>query len=238
MAEQRFFDISNRSDMPFQIILGGRGIGKTYSALDYLQKVSSPSHKFIYMRREGTEIDQCATEYGNPYKKLNEDKGYHIEPFVIPKFKGFGFERQIRSTVEQCGINCSVEYKGKTYTLGLWEEDGTYKQFKTMGAKKYAYVDSNDHFSITVAGLSKEKGRQYIEKIGGLKAFNETTVVPKYSSGRLSAHYNDEPCVKNMNINGHFIPVGSNVVLLETEYSFSITDEYEKLLESLHAEIF
>ena len=122
MAEQRFFDISNRSDMPFQIILGGRGIGKTYSALDYLQKVSSPSHKFIYMRREGTEIDQCATEYGNPYKKLNEDKGYHIEPFVIPKFKGFGFERQIRSTVEPDEV---LECEPIGYAIALSTFSGT-----------------------------------------------------------------------------------------------------------------
>lgn len=89
----RYFNIENRSDMPFQIIIGGRGTGKTYSVLDYLQRVSSPEHKFIYMRREGTEIDACSTEYGNPYKKLNFDKGYNISPFRIKKFNGFGIQR-------------------------------------------------------------------------------------------------------------------------------------------------
>lgn len=89
-----FYDIRKcKSDMPIKIIIGPRGCGKTYSVLDYMQEVSSEKSKFIYMRREGTEIDSCSTEYGNPFKKLNTDKGYNIEPFKISKFSGFGIAR-------------------------------------------------------------------------------------------------------------------------------------------------
>lgn len=89
-----FYDIRNcKSDMPIKIIIGPRGCGKTYSVLDYEQENSSESSKFIYMRREGTEIDSCSTEYGNPFKKLNADKGYDVHPFKIPKFNGFGIKR-------------------------------------------------------------------------------------------------------------------------------------------------
>lgn len=42
------------------------------------------------MRRDGTEIDACATEFGNPFKKLNSDKGYDVGPFKISRFNGFG----------------------------------------------------------------------------------------------------------------------------------------------------
>ena len=79
--------------MPFKIIIGPRGCGKTYSALDYEQEQSSAESKFIYMRRDGTEIDSCSSEYGNPFKALNSDKGYDIHPFQIPKFNGFGIQR-------------------------------------------------------------------------------------------------------------------------------------------------
>lgn len=89
-----FYDIRKcKSDMPVKIIIGPRGCGKTYSVLDYMQEQSSVASKFIYMRRDGTEIDSCSTEYGNPYKKLNTDKGYNVHPFQISKFNGFGIGR-------------------------------------------------------------------------------------------------------------------------------------------------
>lgn len=92
MDNSIFYDIRKdcKSDMPFKIIIGPRGCGKTYSVLDYEQEESSEESKFIYMRRDGTEIDSCSTEYGNPFKALNNDKGYQIKPFTIPKFNGFG----------------------------------------------------------------------------------------------------------------------------------------------------
>ena len=90
-----FYDIRKdcKSDMPFKIIIGPRGCGKTYSVLDYMQEKSSEDSKFIYMRRDGTEIDSCASDYGNPFKALNTDKGYSIAPFQISKFNGFGIGR-------------------------------------------------------------------------------------------------------------------------------------------------
>ena len=94
MDNSIFYDIRKvKSDMPFKIIIGPRGCGKTYSVLDYEQEVSSATSKFIYMRRDGTEIDGCSSEYGNPFKALNNDKGYDVHPFQIPKFSGFGIQR-------------------------------------------------------------------------------------------------------------------------------------------------
>ena len=94
MDNSIFYDIRKvKSDMPFKIIIGPRGCGKTYSVLDYEQEVSSATSKFIYMRRDGTEIDGCSSEYGNPFKALNNDKGYDVHTFQIPKFSGFGIQR-------------------------------------------------------------------------------------------------------------------------------------------------
>lgn len=56
----------------FNIVIGGRGIGKTYSALKMLR--DSGKH-FIYLRRLQTEIDIVATESANPFKVINRDFG-------------------------------------------------------------------------------------------------------------------------------------------------------------------
>lgn len=109
MDTSKFYDIRRcKSDMPIKIIIGPRGCGKTYSVLDYMQEKSSEDSKFIYMRRDGTEIDSCSSEYGNPFKKLNVDKNYDIHPFQISKFNGFGIARDDDLNVIGYGVALST----------------------------------------------------------------------------------------------------------------------------------
>ena len=80
MSENFYFDIKGRSAMPFQVYIGGRGIGKSYSALRELALDMPEDEKWIYMRRTGKEIEACATEFGNPFKTINKDFGTAIVP--------------------------------------------------------------------------------------------------------------------------------------------------------------
>lgn len=51
----------------------------------------------------------------------------------------------------------SIEVNGKTYTLGVAELDKVCDEFKTVGAKRYAYRSSDDkELHITVAGVPKK----------------------------------------------------------------------------------
>lgn len=52
--------------------------------------------------------------------------------------------------------------KGESKPLGVWDFDGFYNEFKTLGAKRYI-VNHDDNISITVCGLSKKSGKEYIE---------------------------------------------------------------------------
>lgn len=71
----RYFDIADRADKfrPVNIIIGGRGIGKSYSTLDYIIKEDKP---FLYLRNTDIQMLESAGEFGNPFKRLNLDKGY------------------------------------------------------------------------------------------------------------------------------------------------------------------
>ena len=40
------------------IVIGGRGIGKTYSALSFL--LENQEKRFIYMRNTVTQLDECS----------------------------------------------------------------------------------------------------------------------------------------------------------------------------------
>lgn len=59
---------------PFIIALGGRGIGKTFGALDYLTS-DSTGCRHIYMRRTQAQIDACKIPELNPYKSVNAVRG-------------------------------------------------------------------------------------------------------------------------------------------------------------------
>lgn len=67
-----YYDIKHviDRDLPFNIVIGGRGIGKTYSTLKWQMENSI---KAIYLRTLQSEIDIVARPESNPYKILNHD---------------------------------------------------------------------------------------------------------------------------------------------------------------------
>ena len=143
---------------------------------------------------------------------------------------------EIFDDIRECGFVCTIEYNSKKYTLGLWEDDGDYKYFKSLGAKKYCYIDTDDNFEITVAGLSKTKARNYLleqaEKLDKdvLDIFGVGTIVPQGHSGRTTSKYNDYEKIKIIDVDGEKIQVGSNTVIEDTTYKFTITEDYETLI--------
>ena len=181
----------------------------------------------------------CRNRLQKAIKLLGDDMVYcdtdSAKFFDTPKNRAV-FDKlndEIRQEIIDCGLNCSVEYKGKIYTLGLWENDGHYTKFKSMGAKKYCYYDDDGIFEITVAGLSKSKARDYLVTQGGIDAFKEGTIVPPDKSGRTSAHYNDYRTLKKITINGEEITIGSNLVITDATYQFGLTEEYQELLTDI-----
>ena len=73
---------SKKLNVPFCLITGGRGTGKTYGALEY---VVDNDIRFIYMRRTQVEIDEIYDPRMSPFKSLNADKGWTVNPFPITK---------------------------------------------------------------------------------------------------------------------------------------------------------
>ena len=148
---------------------------------------------------------------------------------------------EIREETKQCGFNTHyTRPDGKTFDLGLWEDDGEYKQFISMGSKKYGYIDESNHLSITVAGLSKSKGAKYIEAHGGLECFRKGFVIPDNYSGRTTAHFNNvkEPYYITVTDPQQKqkvrILTGSSIAIRNVEYTFGLSDDYDELIQSLN----
>lgn len=69
------FEYIAKYNTAFNFIVGGRGIGKTYGALDYLVDKGC---KFFFMRRTQVQIDTIALPEFSPFKVLNDDKDINI----------------------------------------------------------------------------------------------------------------------------------------------------------------
>lgn len=120
--------------------------------------------------------------------------------------------------------------KGITHYLGVYEYEETYKQFKTLGAKKYAYTRQDGTFKITIAGVPKKAGAR---EMGTIENFNVGFVFR--NSGKLESVYNDSDygTYYTDDSSEHRIEIRSNVVLQESTYEIGLSLEYMYLLASV-----
>lgn len=61
--------------LPFVFVVGGRGTGKTYGALEYVRKQAMEGKKFIYMRRTQDQVDKISQDDFSPFKSVDELTG-------------------------------------------------------------------------------------------------------------------------------------------------------------------
>lgn len=147
--------------------------------------------------------------------------------------------KEILEEADKCQLltSCDVtdpEGKVHHYQLGIWEKEKTYETFKSLGAKKYAYTYPNDpNLHITVAGLSKAKGAEWLTKHGGMDKFRSDTIIPANHSGRTVSNYIDYDSPKTLLFRGEKILTGSAIAIYQTSYTFSVTSEYQQLLADL-----
>lgn len=128
--------------------------------------------------------------------------------------------------------------EGITKPLGIWENDGDYKKFKTLGAKRYFYQSYDNKYHLTCAGLSKVQACKYIaSKKNPFKFFSDTMEIPSDKTGKLTHTYKDEEFsmivtdYKGVKCLVHEL---SYIHLAPSDYKLSLSEEYKKFLAGQH----
>ena len=130
---------------------------------------------------------------------------------------------------------------GKVKPLGIWDFEGTYTRFKTLGAKRYL-TEHNGKLQITVAGLSKQNGLEYLKEkadndhLKVFENFNNDMYVPADRTGKMTHTYIDEETVYNCkDYKGHTTWVNplTGVHLESCDFTLSIAREYQEFLQNL-----
>lgn len=126
--------------------------------------------------------------------------------------------------------------------LGVWDYEGTYTRFKTLGAKRYLIEKENGKLEITVAGLSKQKGLEYmIEKSNDdhskvFEMFNDNLYIPSDKTGKMTHTYLDEPfslVVTDYQGKSEIVHYLSGVHLENCEFTLSVSAKYKEFLNQL-----
>lgn len=82
--------------------------------------------------------------------------------------------------------------QGKFKPMGVFTDEGKYTYFKTLGTKRYMYTNDKGTF-ITIAGLGKKQGGQYIvDQPEPYEFFANGMFIPAEHTGKLLHTYIDE----------------------------------------------
>lgn len=131
--------------------------------------------------------------------------------------------------------------KGVNKMLGVWDYEGTYDRFKTLGAKRYLYQDG-EKMQLTVAGLSKQNGLNYMleqtdnNPLEVLKMFDDTLYIPASKTGKMTHTYLDiEQSFTVTDYLGVTVDVHtlSGVHLETCEFTLSMSDMQKTYLSNL-----
>lgn len=117
---------------------------------------------------------------------------------------------------------------GVTYHMGVYENDGVYRRFSTLGAKKYVYQYEDGVTHVTIAGVNKAKGGKELDAANGIYSFSEGFIFTE--AGGTESIYNDLREPLKFEVDGHTLDVTANVKIKESTYTLGITDEYRRIL--------
>lgn len=151
------------------------------------------------------------------------------------------FDRLNKEWIEVCENNDIVPivhvWESPTI-LGIWNEETTCVEYKTLGAKKHAYKKKgSDHYGITVAGLNKEDGAKWLTEKGSLDYFRIGEQVPADKSGRTVAYYHDAEKPFTITVDGCEILTGASIGVLDATYTLGVSDDYYSYLLGIDAEL-
>ena len=181
-----------------------RNLWKGILALDY---------NVAYCDTDSIKYIECDTDFFERYnKEIERRENMRADMLGIPRDKF-----------------CPKDKYGIPHRLGIFDDDGQYKKFKTLGAKKYCYVNNDDELHMTVSGVRKSA----VSQLHDIEDFKDGTVFDVEHAQKLIMSYVDDmpPIVWNK---GQYDEFYSNyqhgICAQPTTYSLGITDDYESIL--------
>ena len=175
-----------------------------------------------------SDTDSIKIVHGENHKTYFEKYNKHVRKIL---YKALDYYHISHELVEPKTV------KGVPKLLGVWDYEGRYDKFKTLGAKRYM-VYKDGKVNITVSGLNKKVcvpyliqpkpyQHQSIESV--FKSFNDNLHVPPQYTGKMTHTYIDEPTegiITDYLGTPYKVHEESSIHLENQDYSLSLAREY------------
>ena len=152
------------------------------------------------------------------FKKYNENVRKKLERAMYQH--GFSMELCEPLTID-----------GKRKMIGVWDFDGYYKKFKTLGAKRYMVLTENG-YSLTVSGVNKKYAIPYLLDKYHDKIFDEFTdglvIPPNHTGKNIHTYIDDETDGEVMDYFGNVAEYHelSSIHMEPSGYELSLSKEF------------
>lgn len=184
-----------------------------YARRNLWQGILALDYNVAYCDTDSIKFIDCDSNFFNEYnKRIEERENERADMLGIPRDKF-----------------APLDKNGIPHRLGIFEDDGQYKKFKTLGAKKYCYVDNDNKLHMTVSGVRKSA----VSQLHNIEEFKDGTVFDVEHAQKLIMTYVDDmpPIVWNK---GQYDEFHSNyqhgICAQPTTYSLGISDDYNSIL--------
>lgn len=220
---------------------GGDYIRSSYDTMTHeeiqkaLKRSAMPYQWGCYTTAYAREQLQLAIRFCDKYGK---DKLVYCDTDSIKTVGPVDIE-QLNDKLQDVAIQQGAyadDMHGTRHYIGIFESDGHYDEFITLGAKRYAYKE-NGKLGVTVAGVSKkinkETGVTYaVEELKTLKRFKVGMKWEK--AGGTIAVYNDADNLDYTDPeSGRTIHISKNVSIVPSTYVLTHTRDYMALLNEI-----
>lgn len=184
-----------------------------YARRNLWQGILALDYNVVYCDTDSIKFIDCDSNFFNEYnKRIEERENERANMLGIPKEKF-----------------CPKDRNGISHRLGIFDDDGQYKKFKTLGAKKYCYVDNDNKLHMTVSGVRKNA----VSQLHNIEDFKDGTVFDVEHAQKLLMTYIDDmtPIVWNKGQYDEFHSSYQHGICAQpTTYSLGITDDYDSIL--------
>lgn len=184
-------------------------------------------------------------EAGNDYIYADTDSikilNYEKHKPYIEKYNRI-ITAQLKRAIKYHGLSADLiapkTIDGIKKPLGVWDFEGVYSKFKTLGAKRYMVEYQSGEKSLTVAGLNKKEAIPYmVRKYDDIfEAFSNRLDIPPGYAGKLTHTYIDEErrgvVTDYMGNTAEFFEK-SAVHLEPAGYSLKLSEKYVRYLKNI-----
>ena len=222
-----------------EIILDNEDADKLKEAIEELHKIIYESSNTVLPYQFGVyttalaryELQKMIDICGKNFLYCDTDSVYFVQDGTI-NFDEYN-KRKIELSTESGAY--AVDSKGNTHYMGVAEcERDDIVQFKTLGAKKYAYITKSGKVNVTTSGVNKRKSPGELEK--NIKG--EESILDVYSPGFIfkDAGGNEieyiDVTTGDIEIDGHIIYVPTCAVIRPSTYKLGLEGDYMTLIEN------